>query len=53
MHLVALYRAGLSDDARTFADKHQLSALLQKLEASRLAPLATSGRHPFRRTMIC
>lgn len=38
--LVALYRAGLLDDARKFADKHQLSALLQKLETSRLAPLA-------------
>ena len=33
--LVALYRAGLRDDARKFADKHQLSALLQKLEAGR------------------
>ena len=40
MHLVALYRAGLSDDARTFSDRHQLSALLQKLEAGRLAAVA-------------
>lgn len=41
MHLLALYRAGLTDDARTFSDKHQLQALLQKLETNRLAPLAT------------
>ena len=39
--LAALYRAGLLDDARKFADKYQLAALLQKLETSRLAPLAT------------
>jgi hypothetical protein len=38
--LVALYRAGLLDDARKFADKYQLSALLQKLETTRPAPLA-------------
>lgn len=38
MHLMALHRAGLADDARTFSDKHQLQALLQKLEANRLAP---------------
>jgi len=40
--LVALYRAGLLDDARKFSDKYQLAALLQRLEASRLAPLATA-----------
>ena len=39
--LVALYRAGLRDDARAFADKHQLTALLQKLETNGLAVLAT------------
>lgn len=39
--LVALYRAGRLDDARKFAAKNQLTALLQKLEAGRLAPLAT------------
>ncbi len=39
--LMALHRAGLADDARKFADKHQLTALLQRLEAGRLAPLAT------------
>ncbi len=38
--LVALHRAGLTEDSRKFADKYQLSALLQKLEAGRLAPLA-------------
>ena len=38
--LVALYRAGLLDDARKFADENQLSATLQKMEASRLVPLA-------------
>ena len=37
--LVALYRAGLLDDARQFADKNNLSGLLQKLEADRPAPL--------------
>jgi hypothetical protein len=41
MDLVALYRAGLLDDARKFADKYQLTAQLQKLEAGRPAPLAT------------
>jgi hypothetical protein len=41
VELMALHRAGLADDARKFADKHQLSALLGKLEAGRLAPLAT------------
>lgn len=41
VNLMALHRAGLAEDARKFADKHQLSALLGKLEASRLAPLAT------------
>jgi hypothetical protein len=41
MEVVALYRAGLLDDARKFSDKYQLSALLQKLEAGGLAPLAT------------
>jgi hypothetical protein len=41
VNLMALHRAGLIEDARKFADKHQLSALLGKLEASRLAPLAT------------
>jgi hypothetical protein len=41
MDLMALYRAGLLDDARTFAEKYQLAALLQKLESGRLAPLAT------------
>ena len=39
--LVALHRAGLAEDARQFAEKYQLSALLGKLQASRLAPLAT------------
>ncbi len=39
--LMALHRAGLAEDARKFADKYQLTALLQKLEAGRLAPLAT------------
>ena len=38
--LVALYRAGLLDDAQKFADKNQLSALLQKLKTNRLLPLA-------------
>jgi hypothetical protein len=38
--LVALYRAGLLDDARKFSDKYQLTALLQKLETGRPAPLA-------------
>jgi hypothetical protein len=38
--LVALYRAGLLDDARKFADKNQLSALLKKLETSRPPPIA-------------
>jgi hypothetical protein len=41
MDLVALYRAGLLDDSRRFAEKYQLTAELQKLEASRPAPLAT------------
>jgi hypothetical protein len=41
VELVALHRAGLPDDSRKFAEKHQLTALLQKLEAGRLAPLAT------------
>ena len=41
VNLMALHRAGLAEDARKFADKYQLSALLGKLEASRLAPLAT------------
>jgi hypothetical protein len=40
VHLVALYRAGLLDDARRFAEKHQLAALLQKLETTRPASLA-------------
>jgi hypothetical protein len=39
--LVALHRAGLPDDSRKFADKYRLTALLQKLEASRLAPLSS------------
>ncbi len=39
--LVALHRAGLAEDARQFTEKYQLSALLGKLQASRLAPLAT------------
>jgi hypothetical protein len=38
--LVALYRAGLLDDARKFADKNKLSALLQKLDTNRPVPLA-------------
>jgi hypothetical protein len=38
--LVALYRAGLPDDAWKFADNNQLSALRQKLETNRPAPLA-------------
>jgi hypothetical protein len=38
--LMALYRAGLPDDARKFADKNQLSAVLQKLETTRPALLA-------------
>lgn len=38
--LVALYRAGLLDDARNFADKNQLSAMLQRMETSQLKPLA-------------
>jgi hypothetical protein len=38
--LMALYRAGLPDDARKFADNNQLSALRQKLETNRPAPLA-------------
>ena len=39
--LMALHRAGLAEDAQKFAGKYQLTALLQKLEAGRLAPLAT------------
>lgn len=39
--LVALHRAGLTEDARKFADKYQLSALQQKLEAGRPAQLTT------------
>jgi len=38
--LVALYRAGLLDDARKFADKIDRSRLLQNLEADQLKPLA-------------
>ena len=38
--LVALYRADLLDDARKFADKNQLSALLAKLEAKPPTTLA-------------
>jgi len=38
--LVALYRAGLLDDARRYADKIDRFALLQKMEADRLKPLA-------------
>jgi hypothetical protein len=38
--VLALYRAGLLDDARKFANENQLSAMLQKMEASRLTPLA-------------
>jgi hypothetical protein len=41
VYLVALYRAGLLDDARTFADSNQLSGLLQKLKSGRIAALAT------------
>jgi hypothetical protein len=41
VNLMALHRAGLAEDARKFADKYQFSTQLQKLEASRLAPLAT------------
>uniref|UniRef100_Q07H68 Uncharacterized protein n=1 Tax=Rhodopseudomonas palustris (strain BisA53) TaxID=316055 RepID=Q07H68_RHOP5 len=39
--LVALYRADLPDEARKFADKYHLSAMFQKLETTRPAPLAT------------
>jgi hypothetical protein len=40
VELVALYRADLLDDAQRFSIKNNLSALLQKLQASRPAPLA-------------
>jgi hypothetical protein len=40
LDLVALYRAGLLDDARKFADKIDRSRLLQKLETDQLKPLA-------------
>jgi hypothetical protein len=40
MDLVALYRAGLLDDARKFADKIDRSRLLQKLETDQLKYLA-------------
>jgi len=39
--LLALYRAGLPDDARKFADENQLAPMFAKLEATRPAPLAT------------
>ncbi len=39
--LVALYRAGLPDEAQKFADRNQLFALRQKLETNRPAPLNT------------
>jgi hypothetical protein len=39
--LVALYRADLLDDARKYADRNNLSALRQKLETNRPAPLTT------------
>jgi hypothetical protein len=38
--LVALYRAGLLDDSRNFADRNRLSAMLQQMQASQLKPLA-------------
>lgn len=40
LDLVALYRAGLLDDARKFADKIDRSRLLQKLETDQLKSLA-------------
>jgi hypothetical protein len=40
VYLVALYRAGLLDDARKYADKIDRSRLLQKLETDQLKPLA-------------
>jgi hypothetical protein len=40
VELTALYRAGLHDDARKFADNNHLSAVLQNLETTRPAPLA-------------
>jgi hypothetical protein len=40
VYLVALYRAGLLDDARKYADKIDRSVLLQKLATDQLKPLA-------------
>jgi hypothetical protein len=40
VYLVALYRAGLLDDARKYADKIDRSPLLQKLATDQLKPLA-------------
>ena len=40
VELTALYRAGLHDDARKFADNNHLSAVLQNLETTRPTPLA-------------
>ena len=37
---MALYRAGLPDDARKFADKINRAALLRKMEADQLRPLS-------------
>lgn len=39
--LLALYRAGLIDDAQKFASENQLPPVLAKIDASRVAPLAT------------
>ena len=44
LDLAALYRAGLLDDARQFADKNQLSGLLAKLEAK--PPLTLAALRP-------
>ena len=40
VQLVALFRAGLRDDARLFAEKSRLSAMLAKLEAAPPPPLS-------------